>query len=124
MAHVLCTELRKEIEATFEKVSSHMNYDNFMDYQFGFPYPTHPEEDHVCVVDRRCSSPQAMLCLHNLDNKVPQVMLSCHKVWFGKVRSLVDILIVCFKFFYFFVAFRCFVYITITESSRRVGHCR
>ncbi len=87
-AHVLCTELRKEIEATFEKVSSRMNYGNFMDYQFGFACPAHPEEDHVCIVDRRCSSPQAMLCLQNLDNKVPQEMLSCHKVWFGKVRIL------------------------------------
>ncbi len=87
-AHVLCTELRKEIEATFEKVSSRMNYGNFMDYQFGFACATHPEEDHVCVVDRGCSSPQAMLCLQNLDNKVPQEVLSCHKVWFGKVRNL------------------------------------
>ena len=85
-AHVLCTELRKEIEATFEKVSSRMNYGNFMDYQFGFACPAHPEEDHVCVVDRRCSSPlQAMLCLQNLDNKVPQEMCDCHEVWFGEV---------------------------------------
>ncbi len=84
--HMLCTELRKEIEATFEKVSSCMNYSNFMDYQFGFTCPAHPEEDHVCVVDRRCSSPlQAMLCLQNLDNKVPQEMCDCHEVWFGEV---------------------------------------
>ncbi len=123
-AHVLCTELRKEIEATFEKVSSHMNYGNFMDYQFGFACPAHPEEDHVGVVDRRCSSPQAMLCLQNLDNKVPQEMLSCHKVWFGKVRVVAEFFSRCFSFIIIFVAFRSFIYITITESSRREGHCR
>ncbi len=123
-AHVLCTELRKEIEATFEKVSSRMNYGNFMDYQFGFACPAHPEEDHVCVVDRRCSSPQAMLCLQNLDNKVPQEMLSCHKVWFGKVRVVAEFFSKFFSFIIMIVAFRCFIYITITEPSRRTGHCR
>ncbi len=84
-AHVLCTELRKEIEATFEKVSSRMNYGNFMDYQFGIACPAHPEEDHVCVVDRECSSPQAMLCLQNLQQSTSgNVKLSQSLVWKGE----------------------------------------
>ncbi len=122
-AHMLCTELRKEIEATFEKVSSRMNYSNFMDYQFGFACPTHPEEDHVCVVDRRCPSPQAMLCLQNSNDAVSQKTSNCHKVWFGEVRVLAKSSVHVLQCV-FFVAFRCFTYTTITESSRRVRHCR
>ncbi len=87
--HVLCSELRKEIEATFEKVSSRMNYGYFMDYQFGFECPTHPEEEHVCVVDSNSSCPpQAMLCLQNLKNRSPKDTLSCHRVWFGEVCAV------------------------------------
>ena len=87
--HIICVDLRKEIETTIEKVSSRMNYGCFMDYQFGFACPTHPDEEHVCVVNRMSSSPQAMLCLQNLKNKVSKDMLSYHKVWYGEV-SLID----------------------------------
>ncbi len=96
--HILCAGLRKEIEATLEKVSSRMNYGYFMNYQFGFECPSHPGGEHVCVVDRESSLPQAMLCLQNLKDKIPQDMQSCHKVWFGEVS-----LTIMYKMYYYYI---------------------
>ncbi len=96
--HVLCAGLRKEIEATLEKVSSRMNYGYFMDYQFGFECPSHPGGEHVCVVDRESSLPQSMLCLQNLKEKIPQDMQSCHKVWFGEVN-----LTIMYEMYYYYI---------------------
>ena len=86
--HKVCVETRKEVESTFEKVSSCMNYGYFMDYQFAFECPSHPGREHLCVVDGQESAPSLMLCLQDLTKKSPMKMSSCHKVWFGEVCHL------------------------------------
>ena len=86
--HKVCVEIRKEVESTFEKVSSCMNYGYFMDYQFAFECPSHPGREHMCVVDGQESAPSLMLCLQDLTKKSPVKMSSCHKVWFGEVCHL------------------------------------
>ena len=86
--HMVCVEIRKEVESTFEKVSSCMNYGYFMDYQFAFECPSHLGREHLCVVDGQESAPSLMLCLQNLTKKSPEKMSSCHKVWFGEVCHL------------------------------------
>ena len=86
--HKVCVEIRKEVESTFEKVSSCMNYGDFMDYQFAFECPSHPGREHLCVVDGQESAPSLMLCLQFLTKKSPEKMSSCHKVWFGEVCHL------------------------------------
>ena len=37
--HTECVEIRKEVESTFEKVGSCMNYGYFIDYQFALNVP-------------------------------------------------------------------------------------
>ena len=86
--HKVCVEIRKEVESTFEKVSSCMNYGYFMDYQFAFECPSHPGREHICVVDGQESAPSLMLCLQDLTKKSPEKMSSCHNVWFGEVCHL------------------------------------
>ena len=86
--HKVCVEIRKEVECTFEKVSSRMNYGYFMDYQFAFECPSHPGREHLCVVDGQESAPSLMLCLQDLTKKSPMKMSSCHNVWFGEVCHL------------------------------------
>ena len=86
--HKVCVEIRKEVESTFEKVSSCMNYGYFMDYQFAFECPSHPGREHMCVVDGQESAPSLMLCLQDLTKKSPEKMSSCHNVWFGEVCHL------------------------------------
>ena len=86
--HKVCVEIRKDVESTFEKVSSCMNYGYFMDYQFAFECPSHPGREHMCVVDGQESAPSLMLCLQDLTKKSPEKMSSCHKVWFGEVCHL------------------------------------
>ena len=86
--HKVCVEIRKEVESTFEKVSSCMNYGYFMDYQFAFECPSHPGREHMCVVDGQESTPSLMLCLQDLTKKSPEKMSLCHKVWFGEVCHL------------------------------------
>ena len=86
--HKVCVAIRKEVESTFEKVSSHMNYGYFMDYQFVFECPSHPGREHLCVVDGQGSAPSLMLCLQDLTKKSPKKMSSCHNVWFCEVCHL------------------------------------
>ena len=86
--HKVCVAIRKEVESTFEKVSSRMNYGYFMDYQFAFECPSHPGREHLCVVDGQGSAPSLMLCLQHLTKKSPKKMSSCHNVWFGEVCHL------------------------------------
>ena len=86
--HKECATIRREVESTFERVSSHMNYGYFMDYQFAFECPSHPGREHLCVVDQKESSPKLMLCLQDLTSKIPVELSSCHKVWYGEVRAI------------------------------------
>ena len=83
--HTECVEIRKEVESTFEKVGSCMNYGYFMDYQFAFECPTHPGKDHLCVCNRNETMPELMLCLQQMTNKETVMLNDCHKVWFCQV---------------------------------------
>ena len=86
--HKECVEIRKEVESTFEKVSSRMNYGYFIDYQFAFECPTHPGREHLCVCDRSEDKPELMLCLQHLTKKTPVMLSDCHKVWFYQVNTV------------------------------------
>ena len=85
--HKECVEIRKEVESTFEKVSSRMNYGYYMDYQFAFECPTHPGKEHLCVCNRNETMPELMLCLQHLTKKTPVMLNDCHKVWFCQVSK-------------------------------------
>ena len=90
--HRVCAGIRKEMESTFEKVSSHMNYGNFMDYQFAFECPSHPGREHLCVVDGYDTTPEVMLCLQDLTDKKPERLSCSHKVWFNEVSSISQVI--------------------------------
>ena len=96
--HIKCVEIKKEVESTFEKVSSRMNYGYFTDYQFAFECPIHPGREHLCVVHGKESSPNLMLCLQDMTNEVPVKLIGCHKVWFGEV-SLILLVIYAINLF-------------------------
>ena len=84
--HEECVALREELKEALEHVGSHMNYGNFVDYQFAFECPTHPGRDHLCIVkDHPSEKPQIMLCYQNQKNPRPVRMESAHIVWFYKV---------------------------------------
>ena len=85
--HKECVEIRKEVESTFEKVSSRMNYGHYMDYQFAFECPIHPGREHLCVCNRNETMPELMLCIQHLTKKTPVVLNDCHKVWFCQVSK-------------------------------------
>ena len=82
----VCVALREEVEEALEQVGSHMNYGNFVDYQFAFECPSHPGRDHLCIIeDHQSEKPQIMLCYQNQKNPRPVRMESEHIVWFYKV---------------------------------------
>ena len=86
--HKVCLAVREIIESTLEAVSSRMNYAFSLRYQLSFECPTHPGEDHLCVVDSIETIPHKMNCLKNGKNPQPVDMQSQHLVWFGKVSDL------------------------------------
>ena len=90
--HSVCTGIRKEMESTFKKVSSRMNYGYFMDYQFAFECPSHPGREHLCVVDGYDTTPEVMLCLQDLTDKKPERLSCSHKVWFNEVSSISQVI--------------------------------
>ena len=82
----VCVALREEVKEALEQVGSHMNYGNFVDYQFAFECPNHPGRDHLCIIeDHQSEKPQIMLCYQNQKNPRPMGMESEHIVWFYKV---------------------------------------
>ena len=87
-SHEECAAIRKEIEATFEVISDHVNYGSFKDYQFAFECPLHSENsrDHLCVLNRTKGTPKMMDCLLNPGNLEPVKLSDPHKLWFGQVR--------------------------------------
>ena len=87
--HEVCSAVREIIESTLKAVSSRMNYAFSLHYQLSFECPTHPGEDHLCVVDSTESIPHKMDCLKNGKNPQPVEMQSQHLVWFGKVSDFV-----------------------------------
>ena len=85
--HEVCLAVQKIIESTLNAVSSRMNYVFSLHYQLSFKCPSHPGEDHLCVVD---SIPCKMGCLKNAKNPQQVDMQSQHLVWFGKVSDFVS----------------------------------
>ena len=96
--HKVCLAVREIIESTLKAVSSRMNYAFSLHYQLSFECPTHPGEDHLCVVDSTESIPHKMNCLKNGKNPQPVDMQSQHLVWFGKVSDFTCLLF-CEKIF-------------------------
>ena len=80
-----CVAIKNNIESTLEKVSSHMNYGRFTDYQFSFKCPLHPGGDHPCVVKKDEVHPRVMRCLCDRDHPEPVKFSGCHQIWFSQV---------------------------------------
>ena len=85
--------IRSEVESTFNKVSSHMNYVYFMDYQFAFECPSQTGREHLCVIDDNDATPELMMCLQDVTDKKPEKLSSCHRVWFGEVCCIAEFLL-------------------------------
>ena len=84
--HEECVALREEVKEALEQVGSHMNYGNFVDYQFAFECPSHPGRDHLSILkDHQSKKPQIMSCYKNHKNPRPVSMECEHVVWFYKV---------------------------------------
>jgi len=83
--HQECVNLRKAVATALQKVSSHMNYGFFLDYQFAFECPRHPGREHLCVVDSKSDIPKIMSCYQNQKDKKSICMESVQGVWFGQV---------------------------------------
>ena len=83
--HEECVTLRKAVAAALEKVSSHMNYGFFLDYQFAFECPSHPGREHLCVVDSESDTPRIMSCYKDQKDKKSVRMESVHRVWYNEV---------------------------------------
>ena len=83
--HEKCVAIRKVVETALGQVSSHMKYNCFLDYQFAFECPHHPEREHLCLVDNEAKEPEVMKC-YNLGRMKPMKMEAIHTVWFYKVR--------------------------------------
>ena len=80
-----CAAIRQQVEAALEHVGSHMNYGNFVDYQFAFECPSHPGKEHLCVVEEQSEETKLMECLEYLDDRQPESMRSAHTVWWCEV---------------------------------------
>ena len=83
--HKECAAIRQQVEAGLKQVGSHMNYGNFVDYQFAFECPRHPGKEHLCVVDEQSEVTELMECLEYLDERQPEKMGSAHTVWWYDV---------------------------------------
>ena len=83
--HEECVTLRKAVAAALEKVSSHMNYGFFLDYQFAFECPSHPGREHLSVVDSESDTPKIMSCCKDQKDKKSVRMEPVHRVWYNEV---------------------------------------
>ncbi len=84
----VCSSTRLMVESILRKVTSQMNYSFHADYQLAFECLTHPGREHLCVVNKRQSSPRFMNCLENEKNPTPLKMQNLQLVWFKKVLVL------------------------------------
>ena len=60
-----CAAIRQQVVAALEHVISHVNYGNFVDYQFAFECPSHPGKEHMCVVAEQSEETKLMECLEH-----------------------------------------------------------
>lgn len=75
----LCACVRKVITDTLEVVTSRMNYNFSMEYQYGFECPTHPGKKHLCVLHTNAST--CMECIQ-IPELSPIPLKHYHKLWF------------------------------------------
>ena len=83
--HKECAAIRQQFVVALEQVGSHMNYGNFLDYQFAFECPSHPGKEHLCVVEEQSEGTKLMECLEDLKDKKPEKMGSVQTVWWSDV---------------------------------------
>ena len=81
----LCFCVRKVITDTLEVVTSRMNYNFSMEYQYGFECPTHPGKKHLCVLHTNAST--CMECIH-VPELSPIPLKHHHKMWFSSGTSI------------------------------------
>ena len=85
VVHKECAAIRQQVVAGLKQVSAHMNYGNFVDYQFAFECPSHPGKEHLCVVDEQSEVTKLMECLEYHNDRQPEKMGSAHTVWWCEV---------------------------------------
>ena len=83
--HKECVAIRQHVVASLKQVGSHMNYGNFLDYQFAFECLSHPGKKHLCVVEEKFEVPKLMECLKDLKHRKPEKIGSVHMVWWHEV---------------------------------------
>ena len=81
----LCSCVRKVITDTLEVVTSRMNYNFSMEYQYGFECPTHPGKKHLCVLHTNAST--CMECIQ-VPELSPIPLKHHHKMWFSSGMSI------------------------------------
>ena len=81
----LCSCVRKVITDTLEVVTSRMNYNFRMEYQYGFECPTHPGKKHLCVLHTNAST--CMECIQ-VPELSPIPLKHHHKMWFSSGMSI------------------------------------
>ena len=81
----LCSCVRKVIIDTLEVVTSRMNYNFSMEYQYGFECPTHPGKKHLCVLHTNAST--CMECIQ-VPELSPIPLKHHHKMWFSSGMSI------------------------------------
>ena len=84
-----CAAIRQLVVAALEQVGSHMNYGNFVDYQFAFECPSHPGKEHLCVVEEQSEEIKLMECLEYLDDRQPENVGNAHTVWWCEVSQVI-----------------------------------
>ena len=72
--------IRQQVVAALEQVGSHMNYGYFLDYKFSFECPSHPGNEHLCVVEEQSEGTKLMECLEYHDYRQPEKMGSVHSL--------------------------------------------
>ena len=81
----LCYCVHKVITDTLEVVTSRMNYNFSMEYQYGFECPTHPGKKHLCVLHTNAST--CMECIQ-VPELSPIPLKHHHKMWFSSGMSI------------------------------------
>ena len=77
----LCAHVRSVVQSALATVISHLHYSFNMGYRLGFRCPVHPEEEHLCVLNKETAT--NMQCLQNLKRPQPVSLEPRHKVWFS-----------------------------------------
>ena len=72
--------------AALEQVGSHMNYGNFVDYQFALECPSHPGKEYLFVVDQQSEVTKLMECPEDLKGRNQEKMGNVCTVWWHEVR--------------------------------------